>query len=122
VLWPALGAALLLTSLAPLAHLVAAHGLRGYLPRIPRHVLALLLCAFGGSWIFGAYLALLTRLGLEHTQAFTALGHPGFKHFLRLRVRKGGQHVDGWCIGLSDPLDPDQKPELVDQFSWSVQG
>jgi hypothetical protein len=85
-------------------------------------VLALLLCAFGGSWIFGAYLALLTRLGLEHTQAFTALGHPGFKHFLRLRVRKGGQHVDGWCIGLSDPLDPDQKPELVDQFSWSVQG
>ena len=43
---------------------------------------------FYGAFVFGAFLALLTLLGLEETQAFTALDHPGFKHFLRLRVRK----------------------------------
>ncbi|HTM43669.1 MAG TPA: hypothetical protein VL137_01870 [Polyangiaceae bacterium] len=121
VAWPALGASLLLTSLAPIAYLLASRPLHDFLPRGPRSVLALLICSFAGSFIFGAYLALLTRLGLQHTQAFTALGHPGFKHFLRLRIRKDGRHIDGWCIGLTDPLAPGQEPQLVDQFSWRVQ-
>ncbi len=81
--------------------------------------LGLLLTAiFTGAFIFGSYLALLTRLGFENTQAFTALDHPGFKHFVRLRVRADGSAVDGWCIGLADPLGQDEKPVLVDQFTW----
>src|SRR5690606_4658426 len=52
--------------------------------------IALVASCFASAFVFGAYLALLTRVGLEHTQAFTALDHPGFKHFLRLRVRAQG--------------------------------
>ena len=79
---------------------------------------SLLVAVFAGAGIFGAYLALLTRLGLEHTQAFTALDHPGFKHFLRLRVRGDGKGVDGYCLGLHDPLRPAEKVVLVDRFTW----
>jgi hypothetical protein len=78
----------------------------------------LLLTVFAASFVFGSYLAYLTRRGIEHTQAFTALDHPGYKHFLRLRVRADGSAVDGFCIGLTDPLAPDAKPELVDTFTW----
>jgi hypothetical protein len=78
----------------------------------------LVVAVFAGAFIFGAYLALLTRLGLEQTQAFTALDHPGFKHFVRLRVRADGAGIDGWCIGLTDPVAPDSKPVLVDSFTW----
>ena len=72
---------------------------------------------FAGAFVFGAYLALLTLLGYENTQAFTALDHPGFKHFVRLRVRADGRGIDGWCIGATDPLG-DKEPVLVDQFTW----
>jgi hypothetical protein len=75
---------------------------------------------FYGAFVFGTFLGLLTLLGLEETQAFTALDHPGFKHFLRLRVRKDGSAVDLWCLGLTDPLSPDAKPELVDSASFKV--
>jgi len=78
----------------------------------------LLLTVFTASYIFGFYLSYLTRRGIEHTQAFTALDHPGYKHFLRLRVRADGKGVDGYCIGLTDPLGPEAKPELVDTFTW----
>jgi hypothetical protein len=73
---------------------------------------------FAGVFVFGAYLSLLTRMGFEHTQAFTALDHPGYKHFLRLRVRADGSGMDGWCIGLTDPLGNGQEPVLVDAFQW----
>jgi hypothetical protein len=75
---------------------------------------------FSGAFVFGAFLALLTLLGLEETQAFTALDHPGFKHFVRLRVRRDGSAVDFWCLGLTDPLAPDAKPELVDAGSFKL--
>ncbi|MCM3904071.1 MAG: hypothetical protein ND866_20405 [Pyrinomonadaceae bacterium] len=71
---------------------------------------------FAGAFIFGSYLALLTLLGYENTQALTVLDHPGFKHFVRLRVRSDG--IDGWCIGAADPLGDGEEPVLVDQFSW----
>jgi hypothetical protein len=74
--------------------------------------------AFVGTFLFGAYLSLLTLWGFEHTQAFTALDHPGYKHFLRLRVRADGRGIDGYCIGVTDPLGPDARPELVDTFTW----
>jgi hypothetical protein len=84
--------------------------------------LTLLLTVFAASYLFGSYLAWLTRRGVELTQAFTALDHPGYKHFLRLRVRADGKGIDAFCIGLTDPLAPDAKPELVDVFSWRPRG
>jgi hypothetical protein len=84
--------------------------------------ITLLLTVFAASYVFGFSLALLTRRGIEHTQAFTALDHPGYKHFLRLRVRADGRGIDGYCIGLTDPLAPGAKPELVDVFSWRPKG
>lgn len=82
--------------------------------------LTLVASVFVGAWCFGAYLAWLTRLGLEHTQAFTALDHPGYKHFVRLRVRADGSGVDGWCVGLVDPLKAGEEPVLVDKFEWKT--
>ena len=76
---------------------------------------------FYGAFVFGAFLALLTLLGLEETQAFTALDHPGFKHFVRLRVRRDGSAVDYWCLGLTDPLSADAKPELIDAGTFKLE-
>ncbi|MGH9869537.1 MAG: hypothetical protein ACREAA_15395 [Candidatus Polarisedimenticolia bacterium] len=73
---------------------------------------------WAGTLVFGGYLVLLTLLGYENTQAFTVLDHPGFKHFVRLRVRADGRGIDGWCIGAADPLGDGGKPVLVDRFSW----
>jgi hypothetical protein len=73
---------------------------------------------FAGAFIFGSYLALLTLLGYENMQAFTVLDHPGFKHFVRLRVRADGCGIDGWCIGAADPLGAGSEPVLVDHFTW----
>ena len=81
-------------------------------------LLTLAVSIFLGIFVFGAYLTLLTRFGFEHTQAFTSLDHPGFKHFLRLRVRADGTGIDGWCIGLADPLGRPDDPLLVDSFRF----
>lgn len=78
----------------------------------------LLLAAFVGSLAFGAYLAALAATGLENTQALTALGHRGYKHFVRLRVQADGAAVDAWVIGAADPLDRSAQPALVDAFRW----
>jgi hypothetical protein len=75
------------------------------------------LAIFGGAWVFGLYLAALARFGLNHDQAFAALGHPGYKHFVRLRVRKDGSRIDAWAIGLVDPLGGGA-PELVDHATF----
>jgi len=105
-------ASFVLTSLALRAHLTPSVWLIA--------ILTFGVAVFYGAFVFGAYLALLTLLGLEQTQAFTALDHPGFKHFLRLRVRKDGSAIDFWCLGLTDPLHPDARPELVDQASFRL--
>ena len=84
-------------------------------------VLTFSVAVFYGAFVFGTYLALLTYWGLEETQAFTALDHPGFKHFLRLRVRRDGSAIDFWCLGLTDPLASDAKPELIDHGSFKVE-
>jgi hypothetical protein len=83
-------------------------------------VLTFGVAVFYGAFVFGAFLALLTFLGLEQTQAFTALDHPGFKHFLRLRVRQDGTAVDLWCIGLIDPLAAGAAPELIDTATFEL--
>ena len=79
--------------------------------------------AFGGIAFVLSLLSMLndlplTLFGYEHMQALTALDHPGFKHFVRLRVRADGSGIDAWCIGATDPLRPGQRPELVDHFVW----
>lgn len=78
----------------------------------------LLLSSVSASVAFGVYLMMLTWCGIENTQAFTALDHPGFKHFLRMRVRRDGSGIDVWCIGLLDPLEEGARPVLVDAFFW----
>lgn len=77
---------------------------------------------FLGALLFGAYLTALTLLGLEQHQAFSALAHPGYKHFVRLRVRRDGSSIDGWVIGKVDPLSREERPVLVDQFTWENPG
>jgi hypothetical protein len=93
-----------------------------FVPSVPvRFLLGLVTFAVGvsvGVFVFGGYLTLLTLLGYENTQAFTVLDHPGFKHFVRLRVRADGRGVDAWCIGSADPLGEGASPVLVDRFSW----
>ncbi len=79
--------------------------------------LSLLMAVYFGGFTFGAYLSALTLFGLEETQAFTAIAHPGFKHFLRARVREDGQ-VDCWVLGLEDPLG-EAEVVLVDHFQWN---
>jgi len=73
--------------------------------------------SFASALLFGAYFTLLALLGLEHQQAFTMLGHPGYKHFVRLRVHASG-YVEGWVIGKDDPL-ASEPAHLIDAFSWS---
>jgi hypothetical protein len=79
---------------------------------------AFILTVFPGTFVFGAYLSLLTWLGYENMQAFAVLDHPGFKHFVRLRVRADGSGIDGWCVGAADPLGEGSQPVLVDSFTW----
>jgi hypothetical protein len=72
--------------------------------------------AFLASFLLGLFLLVLALMGLEHHQAFAALGHPGFRHFVRLRVHPSGR-IDGFVIGKDDPLGKDP-PVLIDRFSW----
>ena len=88
------------------------------LPAMAGDPAVILATAFGGSFIFGIYLMLLAVFGLEHQQAFTVLGHPGFKHFVRLCVHPDGR-VEGWTIGKDDML-ASGPPLLIDRFEWSA--
>ena len=78
--------------------------------------LVLIVYAFVGSFAFGVYLTVLMLLGLEHQQAFTVLGHPGYKHFVRLCVHPDGK-IEAWTIGKDDMLAPGD-PLLIDRFDW----
>ena len=78
----------------------------------------LFIAVFSGTFAIGAFLVALSSLGLEHTQAMTALAHPGFRHFVRMRIRRDGSRVDAWVIGLEDPVAKGAQPKLVDRWSW----
>jgi hypothetical protein len=73
--------------------------------------------AFIAALVFGLFLTTCAVLGIEHEQAFAALGHPGFKHFVRLRIALDGT-IEGFVIGKDDPLS-NEPPVLVDRFVWS---
>ena len=55
---------------------------------------------------------------LEHQQAFTVLGHTGFKHFVRLCIHPDGK-VESYAIGKDDPLAP-AAPTLLDRFDTDL--
>jgi hypothetical protein len=76
------------------------------------------LAIYTGVLAIGTYLMLLTILGLEQHQAFSALAHPGYKHFVRLRVRRDGRQVDAWVLGRVDPLSKKDAVVLADRFTW----
>jgi hypothetical protein len=80
---------------------------------------ALLVATLASSFSFGAMLWLIARLGLNHAQPYAALGSPGFKHVVRLRVRAEGRRsqVDAFVIGVVDPVK-DPTPVLVDVFRF----
>jgi hypothetical protein len=81
---------------------------------------AVALSTFASSFLFGGMLMLIARLGLNHAQAYAALGSAGYKHFVRLRVRAGAEgmsHVDAWVIGVVDPVARPH-PVLVDTFRF----
>ncbi len=77
------------------------------------------LSVYTGTLAVGTFLMMLTILGLEQHQAFSALAHPGYKHFVRLRVRRDGSRVDGWVLGRVDPLSKTDRVVLVDSFTWT---
>jgi hypothetical protein len=81
-------------------------------------VLGWLLSIYPATLGFGTFLMVLTLLGLEQHQAFSALANPGYKHFLRLRIRQDGKAIDGWVVGKVDTLDPEAPTVLVDHFTW----
>jgi hypothetical protein len=69
-----------------------------------------------GSFVFGLFLAVIAIAGLEPSQAFAVLGHPGFKHFVRLCVHPDAR-VEAWVIGKDDVLESGP-PVIIDQFTW----
>lgn len=114
VLAAAFAGGLAITSLPLLATWLALTWMSGGLIAFGAALASAVLVA---TFAFGVFLASMTRFGLENTQAFTALDHPGFKHFLRFRVRENGEAVDVYCVGAADPLGNFQ-PELIDHFTW----
>ena len=72
--------------------------------------------AFLASLVLGGFLLTLALTGLERQQGFAALGHPGFRHFVRLCVHPGGR-VEAFVIGKDDPIG-DGPPVLIDRFVW----
>ena len=91
------------------------HTLGGTLPRLGV-VPAVVAHAFLASFVLGLFLLVLALVGLEHHQGFAVLGHPGFRHFVRLCVHPSGR-IEGFVIGKDDPLG-EGLPVLVDRFAW----
>jgi hypothetical protein len=93
--------------------------LAAVLPRLPvlgDVALVAVVHAFVGPFVVGVFLLVVALAGLEPYQAFAALGHPGFRHFVRLSVHPSGR-VEGFVIGKDDPIGA-EKPTLVDRFVW----
>jgi hypothetical protein len=75
--------------------------------------------AFFGSFMLGLFLLVIALAGLEHHQGFAVLGHPGFRHFVRLHVNASGS-VEAFVIGKDDPIGQGA-PTLFDRFGWPEQ-
>lgn len=88
------------------------------IPLLGRDVVSTVAYAFAASFLFGVFLTLCALGGLEMQQVFTVLGHPGFKHFVRMRVDPSGV-IDAWAIGKDDPLS-DAGPWTIDRWTFSA--
>jgi hypothetical protein len=86
------------------------------MPAIASGLVDVVAMAFVGPLIIGHFLLALVMTGLEHHHAYAVLGHPGFKHFVRLYVRGDGR-VEAWVIGKQDTLG-EGLPRLIDRFEW----
>ena len=65
------------------------------------------------------YLMILTILGLATDQGFGPLAHPGYKHFVRLRIRRDGSKIQGWALGKIDPLRRSSKVAVLRDTGFS---
>lgn len=87
-------------------------------------VAPVLLSAIGaavlGGTMAGICVWLLAVMKVENHLAWAALGHPGYKHFVRMRIRADGSRIDAWCFGLRDPCRPREPVLLVDHFHFPV--
>jgi hypothetical protein len=95
--------------------------LRQYAAAVPllgRDTGVILVYALVAALLFGTFLSLCALGGLEMQQVFAVLGHPGFKHFVRMRVSPDGT-VDAWVVGKDDPLVR-EGPWLIDRWSWNA--
>ncbi|MFO0677491.1 MAG: hypothetical protein U0169_13230 [Polyangiaceae bacterium] len=91
--------------------------LHAFAPAIAlKRAAVVVLYAFLGAFVFGLFLMTCVVFGFEHEQAFAALGHPGFKHFVRLAIHPDGR-VEAFTIGKDDPLAPGD-PVLIDKVAW----
>ena len=90
-------------------------------PRMLGLVLSLALSTMACGYLFGVFLAVLAAVGVNHEQSWAALGVPGFKCFMRLRVRstEGGSTVDAWVVGQVDPVRKSPLV-LVDRFTFTT--
>jgi hypothetical protein len=106
--------------LLPMALSYLLYDVADFVPLIDRDTFVTLVDAFVAALLFGIFLMLCALGGFEMTQVFTVLGHPGFKHFVRMRIAPDGT-IDAWVIGKDDPL-ADAPPRLVDRWRWNVGG
>jgi len=83
---------------------------------------AVVLSVFAGTFVVGLFFMALTVLGVAADEGFGPLAHPGYKHFVRLRIKHDGSVVDGFAIGKVDPLAPGSRAVLVDRFRWENAG
>jgi hypothetical protein len=84
-------------------------------------VAAWMLATWTSGFAFGGLLQAIAWLGLNHAQPYAALGEPGYKNFLRLRVREGKDGkttVDAFAIGQVDPVRA-SPAVLIDSFRWT---
>ncbi|HKQ76927.1 MAG TPA: hypothetical protein VJ810_24745 [Blastocatellia bacterium] len=88
----------------------------GALPWLGDFMAVILGNAVLGTFTLGVFLLVLILTGLEHQQGFAALGHPGFRHFVRLCVHPGGK-IEGFVIGKDDSVG-EEGPVLIDRFIW----
>ena len=114
--WASLAVALVHGPLLALAPIGVGWLLSRVMPAFASGLVDVAAMAFVGPLIIGHFLLALVFTGLEHHQAYAVLGHPGFKHFVRLCVGRDGR-VEAWAIGKADTLG-DGPPELIDRFEW----
>ncbi len=86
-------------------------------PTLAGETAVMIAFAFLGTFVFGLFLTSVAVAGLEQQQAFAALSHPGFKHFVRFCVHPSGK-LEAWVIGKDDPL-ASAPAKLIDHFEWT---